>query len=162
LVDFDLRDRADPVDERTAKPDLCAISHMPIDQITFPTSMRLALIVRNERRRKGLNQKALARAADVGVRSVHRVEAAETTVRFDVLMRILDALDLKLDVVGRGPAVRPAASPALDSRHPHPTCVSRCPGGSHGARAGPTTLKPAPARGADRAPAAAARRRTAA
>lgn len=37
-------------------------------------------------------------AADVGVRSVHRVENGEPTVRLDVLTRILAALGLELDL----------------------------------------------------------------
>ena len=36
--------------------------------------------------------------ANVAVRSVHRVESGEPTVRLDVVTRILSALGLRLDV----------------------------------------------------------------
>jgi HTH-type transcriptional regulator/antitoxin HipB len=57
--------------------------------------------VRAERRRQGLDQATLAMAADVAVRSVHRVEHGEATVRLDILVRILQALGLELDVRSR-------------------------------------------------------------
>ncbi|HZL49209.1 MAG TPA: hypothetical protein VFC30_09380 [Solirubrobacteraceae bacterium] len=40
----------------------------------------------------------------VAVRSVHRVEHGEQTVRLDVVTRILAALGLRLDVRGHGEA----------------------------------------------------------
>jgi transcriptional regulator with XRE-family HTH domain len=49
-----------------------------------------------------MDQRTLAMVANVGVRSVHRVEHGEPTVRLDVLTRILAALGLHLDVHGRG------------------------------------------------------------
>jgi transcriptional regulator with XRE-family HTH domain len=70
---------------------------MTWDEITL---RRIAGRVRDERRRQGMDQRTLALAADVAVRSVHRVEHAEPTVRLDVLMRILAALGLRLDVHG--------------------------------------------------------------
>jgi y4mF family transcriptional regulator len=57
--------------------------------------------VRAERRRQGLDQATLAMVADVAVRSVHRVEHGEATVRMDILERILHALGLELDVRSR-------------------------------------------------------------
>ena len=42
--------------------------------------------------------------SNVAVRSVHRVEHGEQTVRMDVLLRILAALGLRLDVHGHGKA----------------------------------------------------------
>ncbi|MGH2878592.1 MAG: helix-turn-helix domain-containing protein [Solirubrobacteraceae bacterium] len=57
--------------------------------------------MREERRRQRLDQKTLALVANVGTRSVHRVEVGEPTVRFDVLVRILAALGLDLDVKPR-------------------------------------------------------------
>ncbi len=54
--------------------------------------------MRDERRRQGFDQKTLAMVANVGVRSVHRVETGEPTVRLDILTRILAALGLDLDV----------------------------------------------------------------
>jgi HTH-type transcriptional regulator/antitoxin HipB len=58
--------------------------------------------VRDERRRQGIDQRTLATVANVGTRSVHRVEHGEPTVRLDVIVRILTALGLQLSVHGRG------------------------------------------------------------
>lgn len=66
------------------------------------TATRIGQRVRDERRRQGLDQRTLAMIASVAVRSVHRVEHGEPTVRLDILMRILAALGLDLDVRGRG------------------------------------------------------------
>jgi transcriptional regulator with XRE-family HTH domain len=68
------------------------------------TSQRIGQRVRDERRRQGMDQRTLAMVANVGVRSVYRVEHSEPTVRLDVLMRILAALGMRLDVHGRGEA----------------------------------------------------------
>jgi transcriptional regulator with XRE-family HTH domain len=65
-------------------------------------SQRIGQRVRDERRRQGMDQRTLATVANVAVRSVHRVEHSEPTVRLDVLTRILGALGLKLDVHGHG------------------------------------------------------------
>jgi HTH-type transcriptional regulator/antitoxin HipB len=67
-----------------------------------PTLRLMGERVREERRRQGMDQRTLAMVANVGVRSVHRVENSQPTVRLDVLMRILAALGLRLDVRGRG------------------------------------------------------------
>jgi HTH-type transcriptional regulator/antitoxin HipB len=63
--------------------------------------LRIGETVRAERRRQGLDQATLAMVADVAVRSVHRVEHGEATVRLDILVRILQALGLELDVRSR-------------------------------------------------------------
>jgi HTH-type transcriptional regulator/antitoxin HipB len=63
-----------------------------------PTSVRLGRRVREERRRQGMDQAKLALVANVAVRSIHRVENGEPTVRLDILTRILTALGLELDV----------------------------------------------------------------
>ncbi len=66
------------------------------------TSQRIGQRVREERGRQGMDQRTLATIANVGVRSVHRVEHGEPTVRLDVVTRILAALGLRLEVHGRG------------------------------------------------------------
>jgi transcriptional regulator with XRE-family HTH domain len=66
------------------------------------TLAQIAETVRAERRRQGLDQRTLALVADVAVRSIHRIEHAEPTVRLDVLMRVLAALGLALDIQPRG------------------------------------------------------------
>ncbi|HTA96890.1 MAG TPA: helix-turn-helix transcriptional regulator [Solirubrobacteraceae bacterium] len=65
------------------------------------TLQQIGLRVRAERHRQGMDQRTLALVANVAVRSVHRVEHGEPTVRLDVLTRILAALGLRLDVHGR-------------------------------------------------------------
>jgi y4mF family transcriptional regulator len=55
-------------------------------------SQQIGQRVRAERRRSGFDQQTLAMVANVAVRSVHRVEKGEPTVRLDVLTRILAAL----------------------------------------------------------------------
>jgi len=58
--------------------------------------------IKSERRRQGLDQRTLALVADVGVRTIHRIEHAEETVRLDGLLRVLAALGLELRAVPRG------------------------------------------------------------
>jgi HTH-type transcriptional regulator/antitoxin HipB len=65
------------------------------------TSERLGEAVRAERKRQGLDQRTLALVANVGERSIYRIENGEQTVRLDVLLRVLTALGLQLDVVAR-------------------------------------------------------------
>ena len=57
--------------------------------------------VREERKRQGLDQETLAMVANVGVRSVHKIESGTTTIRLDILLRILAALGLSLDLRSR-------------------------------------------------------------
>jgi transcriptional regulator with XRE-family HTH domain len=66
------------------------------------TPARIASAVRRERHRQGLDQRTLALVANVAVRSVHRIENAEATVRLDIVTRVLGALGLELDVHPRG------------------------------------------------------------
>jgi y4mF family transcriptional regulator len=65
-------------------------------------AQRLGARVHEERRRQGMDQRTLALVANVAVRSVHRVEHGEPTVRLDVVLRVLSALGLRLDVQGGG------------------------------------------------------------
>jgi HTH-type transcriptional regulator / antitoxin HipB len=73
---------------------ICAITHMNENK----TTERLARQVRDERKRQGMDQRTLALVANVGVRSVHRIENAEPTVRLDTVLRVLGALGLRLEV----------------------------------------------------------------
>ena len=68
------------------------------------TSQLIGQRVRDERRRQGMDQRTLAMVANVAVRSIHRVEHGEPTVRLDVITRILGALGLRLNVQGRNDA----------------------------------------------------------
>lgn len=73
-----------------------------MDRNVDPTMPRIGPQVRDERRRQGMDQQTLALVANVAVRSVHRVESGEATVRLDVLTRILAALGLELHLQRRG------------------------------------------------------------
>ncbi len=73
-----------------------------MDSTGFSTSQRIGRCVRAERRRQQLDQQTLALVANVAVRSVHRVESGEPTVRLDTVTRILDALGLDLEAHKRG------------------------------------------------------------
>jgi transcriptional regulator with XRE-family HTH domain len=66
------------------------------------TVQEIAQLVRAERRRQDMDQKRLALVANVAVRSVHRIEHAEETIRLDTLLRVLNALGLELAVRRRG------------------------------------------------------------
>ncbi len=70
--------------------------------LDITTSEKIGQRVREERGRQGIDQRTLAMVASVGVRSVHRVEHGEPTVRLDVVTRILAALGLRLEVHGHG------------------------------------------------------------
>ena len=61
-------------------------------------SKRIGRSVREARRHQGIDQATLALVANVAVRSIHRVENGEPTVRLDVVTRILSALGLELEV----------------------------------------------------------------
>jgi y4mF family transcriptional regulator len=63
-----------------------------------PALGRIAELVRTERRRQGMDQRTLALVADVGVRTVHKIEKGEPTVRLDVLMRVVRALGFDIDI----------------------------------------------------------------
>ena len=66
------------------------------------TSQRIGQRVREARHEQRMDQATLALVANVAVRSIHRVEHGEPTVRLDVLTRIVSALGLELDVRRRG------------------------------------------------------------
>jgi HTH-type transcriptional regulator/antitoxin HipB len=84
------------------------VSLYPRDHADMPkanlTPERIANAVRAERKRQGLDQRTLALVANVGERTIYRIENGEQTVRLDVLLRVLAALGLQLDVVTRRPS----------------------------------------------------------
>ncbi len=78
---------------------ICDISQiLPRPMPQLPANDKIARAVRTERRRQGLDQEALALVADVGVRTLHRIEHGEPTVRLDRVIAVLDALGLELDL----------------------------------------------------------------
>lgn len=66
-----------------------------------PPTREIARRVRDERRRQGMDQRTLALVANVGVRSIHRIESGEQTIRLDILLRVLRALGMQLTVTSR-------------------------------------------------------------
>lgn len=74
---------------------------MKIDPLIFATTIKIGVYVRDERRRLGLDQRTLAREANVAVRSVYRVEYGAMTVRLEVVVKILAALGMDLEVIQR-------------------------------------------------------------
>jgi HTH-type transcriptional regulator / antitoxin HipB len=77
---------------------ICEITQMTIEE----AARQLGERVRSERRRQGMDQRTLALVADVAVRSVHRLEHGEPTVRLDIVLRVLSALGLRLALRGGG------------------------------------------------------------
>jgi transcriptional regulator with XRE-family HTH domain len=64
---------------------------------------QIGLLVRDERRRQGLDQRTLALVSGVGVSAVHRVEHGEG-VRLETLIKVMSALGLVITVTRRGRA----------------------------------------------------------
>lgn len=58
----------------------------------------LAGAIRQERKRRGLTQPQLALAAGVSERALRQIEAGKETARLDIIARLLDALDLGIDI----------------------------------------------------------------
>ncbi len=59
---------------------------------------QIAKIVRTRRKELGIDQETVAGLAGVSRKSVSEIERGKPTVRFDVLVRVLDVLGLKLEV----------------------------------------------------------------
>lgn len=60
--------------------------------------IKIADAIRKERKRRGLTQPQLAMAAGISERSLRQIEAAKETARMDIVARLLDALDLGLEI----------------------------------------------------------------
>jgi len=58
----------------------------------------LAEAIRQERKRRGLTQPQLALAAGVSERALRQIEAGKATARIDIISRLLDALDLGVQI----------------------------------------------------------------
>lgn len=81
-------------------------------------SMRdVAATVRGRRKDLGLSQAELAARVGVSRAWINAVEAAKPSVAFDLVLRLLDALDLRLDLAapGNGGDAVPGESLDLDS-----------------------------------------------
>jgi HTH-type transcriptional regulator/antitoxin HipB len=69
-------------------------------KIISPESLGFAL--REERRKKGLNQTELGRSVGVDQTTVSKVEQGKPGTRLDTLFRLLSALDLELILQPKG------------------------------------------------------------
>ena len=67
------------------------------------TAQEIGRRVREARDALGLRQDELALAAGVSTRVVYQIESGKPTSRLDSVERVLAALGLKLEVVGRLP-----------------------------------------------------------
>lgn len=65
--------------------------------------------VRSARRRLGLDQREVALIANVSPRTVHAVEHGKPTMQLDVLLRILEAVGLRLSIDARAKVWAPDA-----------------------------------------------------
>ncbi len=72
------------------------MSHMS----SIQTTEQLGQALRAARKRLGLTQPQLALAAGVGVRFIVDLEAGKTTLRLENVLRVIDALGGKLELLG--------------------------------------------------------------
>ncbi len=64
----------------------------------------LATQVKYCRKQHGISQEKLAEIAEVSLPSISRLERGKATIRFDLLMKILDSLGLQLEIIPKTPA----------------------------------------------------------
>lgn len=73
------------------------------------TAAELGRSVRAARRSLSLDQREVALIANVSPRTVHAVEHGKPTMRLDVLLRILEAVGLRLSIDARAKVWAPGA-----------------------------------------------------
>jgi len=73
--------------------------------------MRIAVAVRQRRKRLGVTQQALARMAGCGLVFVYNIEHGKPSLRFDKLLDVLDVLGLEIVVTAGGSGLRVATPP---------------------------------------------------
>ena len=83
------------------------MSHMS----SIQTIKQLGHALRAARKQLGLTQPQLALAAGVGVRFIVDLEAGKTTLRLENVLRVIDALGGKLELLGL-----PSSVPENDTR----------------------------------------------
>lgn len=71
---------------------------------------RIAIAVRQRRKRLGVTQQALAKMAGCGLVFVYNLERAKPSLRFDKLLDVLDVLGLELVVTDGSSGLRVVAS----------------------------------------------------
>ena len=78
---------------------------------SIQTTEQLGHALRAVRKQLGLTQPQLALAAGVGVRFIVDLEAGKTTLRLENVLRVIDALGGKLELLGL-----PSSVPENDTR----------------------------------------------
>ncbi len=78
---------------------------------SIQTTKQLGHALRAARKQLGLTQPQLALAAGVGVRFIVDLEAGKTTLRLENVLRVIDALGGKLELLGL-----PSSVPENDTR----------------------------------------------
>ena len=78
---------------------------------SIQTTEQLGQALRAARKQLGLTQPQLALAAGVGVRFIVDLEAGKTTLRLENVLRVIDALGGKLELLGL-----PSSVPENDTR----------------------------------------------
>jgi len=61
----------------------------------------LALMIRDLRKKHGLSQGELAQISGVSLPTISRFEREKDTIRLDVLVKMLDALDYRLEITAK-------------------------------------------------------------
>jgi HTH-type transcriptional regulator / antitoxin HipB len=74
-------------------------------------AMRIAIAVRQRRKRLGVTQQALAKMAGCGLVFVYNIEHGKPSLRFDKLLDVLDVLGLELVVSAGSSGLRVVAPP---------------------------------------------------
>lgn len=76
---------------------------------TIKSPQELGDALRSARKRLGLTQPQLALAAGVGVRFIVDLESGKPTVRFDSVMRVIEALGGVINLDGLPPSTNDAS-----------------------------------------------------
>jgi HTH-type transcriptional regulator/antitoxin HipB len=82
---------------------------IPPPNPTRPESERLGAAVREARVQQGLSQDDVAFAANVSPRTVFAIEKGKSTVRLDMLARVMAAVGLELSIRPRDRVWRPGS-----------------------------------------------------
>ena len=77
---------------------------------TIKSPQELGDALRSARKRLGLTQPQLALAAGVGVRFIVDLESGKPTVRFDSVMRVIEALGGVINLDGLPPSTNEAST----------------------------------------------------
>lgn len=86
----------------------------PYDDIHVNSLRDLATIAQGRRRELGLSQAELARRARVSRQWVNAFERGKATAEIGLVIRLLDALDLRMAVTAVDSRDAPRATPAVD------------------------------------------------